>query len=83
MAQVAAATPGDALSYGIEMNVGANYRNTGDGFYAGVTWGVLWPLAALERTGGVRPAGTVYWQDNDVAGASAAQILRAFFGIRF
>ena len=48
-----------------------------------MTWGVLWPLAALERIGGVRPAGTVYWQDNDVAGASAAQILRAFFGIRF
>ena len=27
------------------MDVGAGYRNTAEGFYAGVTWGVLWPLA--------------------------------------
>ena len=35
--------------YGLEMNVGAGYRNTAEGFYAGVTWGVLWPLGALDR----------------------------------
>ena len=31
------------------MDVGAGYRNTAEGFYAGFTWGVLWPLGALNR----------------------------------
>ena len=35
--------------YGLEMDVGAGYRNTAEGFYAGFTWGVLWPLGALNR----------------------------------
>ena len=79
MAQVPVSTPGNALSYGIEMNVGLNYRNTADGFYAGLTWAVFWPFAALDRPAdiwGAQPQG-------DAAGASAAQMLRAFFGIRF
>jgi uncharacterized protein (TIGR04551 family) len=79
MAQVPVSTPGNALSYGIEMNLGVNYRNTGDGFYAGVVWAVFWPFAALDRPAdiwGPQPVG-------DAAGASAAQMLRAFLGIRF
>jgi uncharacterized protein (TIGR04551 family) len=75
MAQVPVSTPGNALSYGIEMNLGVNYRNTGDGFYAGLTWAVYWPFAALDRPVDIWGA--------DAAGASAAQMLRAFFGIRF
>ena len=75
MAQVPVSTPGNALSQGLEMNVGVNYRNTAEGWYAGATWAVLWPLAALER-----PA-TIWFQD--AAGASAAQMLRIFMGVRF
>jgi uncharacterized protein (TIGR04551 family) len=75
LAQVPVSTPGNALSYGIEMNLGVNYRNTAEGFYAGATWGVLWPLSALDRPASVWFA--------DAANANAAQILRAFFGIRF
>jgi hypothetical protein len=81
MAQVKASTPGDGRSYGIEMNVGVNYRNTGEGFYAGLTWGVLWPLAALDRPA-THADGTTFWGP-DAASGSAAQILRTFFGIRF
>src|SRR6185295_6452216 len=40
IAQVPVSTPGNSLGYGLEMNVGATYRNTGEGFYAGFTWGV-------------------------------------------
>ncbi|HET6282171.1 MAG TPA: TIGR04551 family protein [Polyangia bacterium] len=75
MAQVPVATPGNSLSYGLEMNVGVNYRNTAEGFYCGATWAVLWPLGALER-----PA-TIWFQD--AAGATAAQMLRIFMGVRF
>jgi uncharacterized protein (TIGR04551 family) len=74
-------TPGNAKSYGIEMDLGLTYRNPADGFYAGLIWGVLWPLGALDRpntaTAGVEPL----WPKKE--DASSAQVLRAFLGIRF
>jgi len=75
MSQVQVSTPGDSLLYGLETDVSAGYRNTAEGFYAGVTWGVFWPLAALDR-----PLAT--W-GQDAANASAAQILRVTMGVRF
>jgi uncharacterized protein (TIGR04551 family) len=74
MAQVPVSTPGNDLMYGLEMNVGAGYRNTAEGFYAGFTWGVLWPLGALNRT-------MPLWPANE--DASAAQILRIYMGVKF
>jgi uncharacterized protein (TIGR04551 family) len=74
MAMESVSTPGNALPYGVEMNLGLNYRNPSDGFYAGISWAVLWPMGALNRfQDGDRPA-----QD-----ATSAQALRTFFGIRF
>ncbi|HEV3030709.1 MAG TPA: hypothetical protein VG319_03660, partial [Polyangia bacterium] len=75
MAQVPVSTPGNAINYGVEGDVGVNYRNTGEGVYGGVTWAVFFPLAALAR-----PASL--WGDN-AADATAAQILRVFMGVRF
>jgi uncharacterized protein (TIGR04551 family) len=75
MAQVEVSTPGDALLYGVETDLSAGYRNTAEGFYAGLTWGVFWPLAALDR-----PLAT--W-GQDAANASAAQILRVTMGVKF
>jgi uncharacterized protein (TIGR04551 family) len=74
MAQVPVSTPGNELMYGLEMNVGAGYRNTAEGFYGGFTWGVLWPLGALNRT-------TTLWMANE--DASVAQILRIYMGVKF
>jgi uncharacterized protein (TIGR04551 family) len=76
VAQVPVSTPGNAIGYGLEMNLGVSYRNTAEGFYAGMTWGVLWPFAALDR-----PA--TIWTANDAADAKAAQALRGFMGIKF
>ena len=75
MSQVEVSTPGDALIYGLETDLSAGYRNTSEGFYAGLTWGVFWPLAALDR-----PSAT--W-GQDAANASAAQILRVTMGVKF
>jgi uncharacterized protein (TIGR04551 family) len=75
MAQVPVSTPGNSLSYGIEGNLGATYRNTGEGVYGGATWGLLFPMGALDR-----PASL--WGVN-AADASTAQILRIFMGVRF
>ncbi len=75
LAQVPVSTPGNDLMWGIEMNVGAGYRNTAEGFYGGFTWGVLWPLGALNRPGpGLWPS---------AEDASVAQILRIYMGVKF
>jgi uncharacterized protein (TIGR04551 family) len=74
-------TPGNAFSYGVEMNLGLTYRNPADGFYASVTWAVLWPMSALNRPLGNSLGGQTLWpaaQD-----ATSSQALRAFLGIRF
>ncbi len=76
MAQVPVSTPGDSLIYGIETDASAGYRNTAEGFYAGVTWGVFWPLDALARPSNI-------WGVADGANASAAQILRLNLGVKF
>jgi uncharacterized protein (TIGR04551 family) len=74
MAQIPVSTPGNDLIYGLEMDVGAGYRNTAEGFYAGLTWGVLWPLGALNRPSGL-------WTPAE--DASVAQILRVQLGVKF
>jgi uncharacterized protein (TIGR04551 family) len=74
MALEKVATPGNSLPYGVEMNLGVNYRNPADGFYAGVTWGVLWPMGALNRPMGL-------WEVQQ--DATSAQVLRTFLGIKF
>ena len=77
MAMEKMSTPGNALPYGVEMNLGLNYRNPSDGFYAGITWGVLWPMGALNRPEKLL---NVYGAEQD---ATSAQVLRTFLGIRF
>jgi uncharacterized protein (TIGR04551 family) len=75
VAQVEVSTPGNSLNYGLEGDLGATYRNTGDGIYGGVTWGLLLPFGALDRP-------TSLWGAN-ATDASSAQILRIFMGVRF
>jgi uncharacterized protein (TIGR04551 family) len=76
LAQVPVATPGNDLGYGLEMNISASYRNTAEGFYAGMTWGVLWPFGALDRPASI-------WSLKDNSDANAAQVLRGFLGVKF
>ena len=76
VAQVPVATPGNELGYGLEMNLGASYRNTPEGFYAGMTWGVLWPFGALNRPASI-------WTTDAAGDAKAAQVWRGFLGVKF
>ena len=76
MALVPVSTPGNSINYGIEMDLGLGYRNTSEKFYAGMVWGVFWPFGALNRPGEIFNAG-------GAGTATAAQILRAFVGIKF
>ncbi|HEY0712003.1 MAG TPA: TIGR04551 family protein [Polyangia bacterium] len=79
MALVPVSTPGNASPYGVEMNLGINYRNPADGVYGGLTWAVLWPMAALDRPKGTG-ARTLWSDDQD---ATSAQALRLYLGIKF
>src|SRR5262249_7086752 len=65
MPQVPVSRPGKEWMGALERDVGGGYRNTAEGFYAGATWGVLWPLGALNRN-------TPLWTTAE--DASAAQI---------
>ncbi|HEX3694941.1 MAG TPA: TIGR04551 family protein [Polyangia bacterium] len=75
LAQVAVSTPGNSNNLGFEMDLGVNYRNTAEGFYAGATWAVFFPFGALNRPDDI-------W-GTDARTASAAQMLRIFFGVKF
>ncbi|HEY2729534.1 MAG TPA: TIGR04551 family protein [Polyangia bacterium] len=75
VAQVPVSTPGNSINYGLEGDLGVNYRNTGEGVYGGVTWALFFPMAALSRP-------VSLWGDNG-AGTTAAQTLRIFMGVRF
>ena len=75
LAPVPVATPGNSINYGLEMDLGLTYRNTTEKFYAGMVWGVFWPFGALNRRADLFATGAET--------ATAAQILRAFVGIKF
>ncbi len=53
-------TPGNGLMYGIEMDGDLEYHN--DGFSAGIAYGVLFPLGAMDHP-----------QDNELAGGPGFQ----------
>ena len=79
LAPVPVSTPGNSINYGIEMDLGVQYRNQREGIYAGFTWGVFWPMAALSRP--MVDASVPLWQQGE--DANAAQVLRMFVGIKF
>ncbi len=48
-ANVPVATPGNSLMYGVELDGDLGYENTREGFFAGVSYGVLFPLGAMDH----------------------------------
>jgi hypothetical protein len=79
IAPVPVSTPGNSMNYGVEMDLGLQYRNRRENIYAGFTWGVFWPMAALSRSN--PDVNNTLWSTPE--DASAAQVLRTFMGIRF
>ena len=79
IAPVPVSTPGNSMNYGIEMDLGLQYRNQRENIFAGFTWGVFWPMAALSRPNG--SVDSILW--NHAEDANAAQVIRTFVGIKF
>ncbi|HEY3353759.1 MAG TPA: TIGR04551 family protein [Polyangia bacterium] len=75
------ATPGNSINYGLEIDVNLGYHNDDEGFFAGVTYGVLFPFAALDHPATVD--GQSLWGTTYAGSSHAAQVLRFWLGIKF
>jgi len=80
IAPVPVSTPGNSMNYGVEMDLGLQYRNLRENIYAGATWGVFWPMGALARSVGSDSQNPLW---NHAEDANAAQVVRTFVGIKF
>jgi uncharacterized protein (TIGR04551 family) len=80
IAPVPVSTPGNSMNYGVEMDLGLQYRNLRENIYAGATWGVFWPMGALARSVGNDTQNPLWSPAED---ANAAQVVRTFVGIKF
>jgi uncharacterized protein (TIGR04551 family) len=79
IAPVPVSTPGNSMNYGVELDLGLHYRNQRENIFAGATWGIFWPMAALSRP--MVDASAPLW--NHAEDANAAQVIRTFVGIKF
>jgi uncharacterized protein (TIGR04551 family) len=79
IAPVPVSTPGNSMNYGVELDLGLHYRNQRENIFAGATWGIFWPMAALSRPYG--SVDSVLW--NSPEDTSASQVIRTFVGIKF
>jgi uncharacterized protein (TIGR04551 family) len=79
IAPVPVSTPGNSMNYGVELDLGLHYRNHRENIFAGATWGIFWPMAALSRPYG--SVDSVLW--GTAEDTSAAQVIRTFVGIKF
>jgi uncharacterized protein (TIGR04551 family) len=71
------ATPGNEALYGIELDGEIGYRNEKEGFFAGLYYGVLFPLAALDHPLDLFP------NEASGGGASTAQTFQGRFVLKF
>jgi uncharacterized protein (TIGR04551 family) len=58
-ANVPVATPGNGSMYGIELDGDLGYENKEEGFFAGVSYGVFFPLGAMDHPAELFPSGPV------------------------
>ena len=75
-ALVPVATPGNSTFYGIEVDGDLGYSNEKEGFFAGLSYGVLFPFAALDHPIALFPEETSN-------GASTSQTLQGRLVLKF
>lgn len=55
LANIPVSYPGNAVNLGVEIDATLGYHNEAEGFYAGLSYGVLFPLDALSIIGAIYP----------------------------
>jgi uncharacterized protein (TIGR04551 family) len=76
-ANVPVSTPGNAVPYGIELNGDIGYSNVKEGFFCGLSYGVLFPLGALDHPTTISDFKT------ETSSASTAQTFQGRFVLKF
>jgi hypothetical protein len=76
------ATPGNSSMYGIELDANLGYHN--QGFFAGLYYGVLFPLAALDHPEDISgQGGPGYGFGTNVGDADTAQTIQTRLVLQF
>jgi uncharacterized protein (TIGR04551 family) len=70
-------TPGNSALWGLELNGGLAYHNDREGFSAGIAYGVLFPLGALDH-----PASDLFAEE-DQGDAGTAQLIKMNLMLKF
>lgn len=81
MAHRKKATPGNARFYGIEFDGDVGYQN--NGFFAGISYGLLLPLAAMDHPGDPTDGSAGFGFGPQTQTASIAQTIQTRFAIQF
>jgi uncharacterized protein (TIGR04551 family) len=81
IANVPVGTPGNAINYGLELDLHVGYHNDDEGFYAAITYGVLFPFGALDHP--ATKGSETFWGTTYGGGAKIAQVVRLWVGIKF
>jgi uncharacterized protein (TIGR04551 family) len=72
-------TPGNSEMYGVELDAELGYHNDDEGFFAGIAYGALFPLGAMEH-----PTAALGYEDNEVeTDLSTAQTLQMRLVLKF
>jgi uncharacterized protein (TIGR04551 family) len=74
------ATPGNSVNMGLELNLSIGYHNDDEGFFAGATYGVLFPFEALDHPATL--GGQPFWTTGS-GNSHPPQVLRFWVGIKF
>jgi uncharacterized protein (TIGR04551 family) len=77
---VSVSTPGNGQMYGIELDGDLGYHNDDEGFFAGLSYGVLFPFGALDHpsTGGLWTDGAVDEGDADTVQTIQGRLVLKF-----
>jgi len=80
-ANVPVATPGNGSMYGVELNLDIGYKS--GGFFAGLAYGILFPLSALDHPASPADQPGAFPFDGNTGAAETAQTLQARLILQF
>lgn len=75
-ANVPVATPGNGNMYGVELDGDLGYHNDDEGFFAGISYGVFFPLDAMDHP-------TTLFPSAEAGDASTAQTIQTRLVVKF
>ena len=75
------ATPGNSDLYGFELDADVGYHN--DGFFAGISYGILLPFSAMNHPSDPNDGSAGFGFGNNIGDASTAQTIQTRLVLQF